>query len=450
VIETQALAPSLRSLPKRHGSGVHRTVSPQTTWQRIERAAARAGVTRVADITGLDHLGVPVYSCIRPSAVAASVSVTCGKGTTRAQAMVGAAMEAIEYHCAESSPTPLWRAAFAACGGAEPMLDPADLILPDWTPYRPDRPIDWMRGWSLTTGEPCWIPANAVLHPYAGSADALMILRGSTNGLASGNELEEAICHALAELIERDAWSLCWVRVRFGRGHEVPGIDLATATGEVGWLRDRVHAGGVDLHVRDITSDTGVPAYYAATLERTGAHLLAHEGMGAHPDPSVALARALTEAVQSRAADIQGSREDLDYWRRRAGTWDGESDVWGLTRATNVRSTAADVGARHTDIRDDIRWMLSRLAAVGLPRAFVVDLSRPEIGVPVVRVIVPGLEFTAIDEYRAGARSRRTALATQACRPDSGSAADAMNTLESVGRRSGMARPLDAASGSRA
>jgi ribosomal protein S12 methylthiotransferase accessory factor len=404
-----ALAPCLRSLRKSGGGGVHRTVAASVTWRRIEPAIVRAGVTRVADITGLDHLGIPVFSCVRPSAVRASVSVTCGKGASRAQARVGAAMEAIEYHCAETPARPLRRATFEALAREEATLDPADLILPEWSPYRPDRPIEWTAGWSLTTGEPCWIPANAVLHPYAGTRDQLMILRGSTNGLASGNEVEEAICHALAEVIERDAWTLCWVRVRFGAGEEVPGVDVSAATGEAGWLYERFRRAGIEVFVRDITSDLGVPAYYAATIERTGVHLLSHEGMGAHPDPSVALVRALTEAAQSRAADIQGSREDLDYWRRRAGTWDGVSDVWGLRRATTTAPLSAARGAGHADILDDIQWMMGRLATAGLTRAYVVDLSHPAIGVPVVRVVVPGLEFTAIDEYRVGPRVRRVA-----------------------------------------
>ena len=281
---------------------------------------------------------------------------------------------------------------------SETALDPTDLILPEWSPYRPDRALDWMEGWSVTTGEPCWIPANAVAHPYTGSAEQLMILRGITNGLASGNEIEEGICHALAEVIERDAWSLCWVRVRFGLGADVPGIDPATGPADVAWLQQRFRQGGVQAFVRDITSELGVPAYYAATLEHTGTRMLSHEGMGAHPDPSVALARALTEAAQSRAADIQGSREDLDYWRRRAGTWDGTSDVWGLRRAATMRPVDMSEGARHADIREDIRWMVARLAAAGLTRVYVVDLTDPAIGVPVVRVVVPGLEFTAIDK----------------------------------------------------
>jgi ribosomal protein S12 methylthiotransferase accessory factor len=85
------------------------------------------------------------------------------------------------------------------------------------------------------------------------------------------------------------------------------------------------------------------------------------------------------------------------------------SDVWGLRRATTTAPLSAARGAGHADILDDIQWMMGRLATAGLTRAYVVDLSHPAIGVPVVRVVVPGLEFTAIDEYRVGPRVRRVA-----------------------------------------
>jgi ribosomal protein S12 methylthiotransferase accessory factor len=400
------LAPRIRSLPKLDGHGVHRTISPSETWRRMQPTLRRIGVTRVADITGLDHLGIPVYSCVRPAAAPAGVSVTCGKGTSRAQARAGAVMEALEYHCAESLHGDTRRATFEELVREANALDPAELIMPVWSPYRPDRRLEWVCGWSLADGEPWWIPANAVLHPYLGSVEQLMILRGSTNGLASGNELEEAVCHALAELIERDAWSLCWVRVRHGQGECFPGVDFARENGTIGWMLDRFAQKAVEVRVRDITSELGVPTYYAATLERISGGALAHEGMGAHPDPSVALVRALAEAAQSRAADIHGAREDLDYWRNRAGVWNESAPGWGLAPATVTVPFDAARGARHADIRDDIAWMVARLADAGLDRVFVVELTRPELGAAVVRVVVPGLEFVAIDQYRAGPRAQ--------------------------------------------
>jgi ribosomal protein S12 methylthiotransferase accessory factor len=371
----------------------------------MEPLLPRIGVTRIADITGLDHLGIPVYSCIRPGANRHSVSVTCGKGTGRAQARAGAVMEALEYYSAEPERWTTRLDTYERLSTRDEALDPTELILPVWSPYRPDRMLEWVQGWDLVAGAPCWVPANAVFHPYFPQSEAVMILRASTNGLASGNIPEEAICHALAELVERDCWSLCWVRAKFGCGDRYPGVDVEDAGPVLRRLVERFTRNRVELYLRDIASELGVPAYYAASYEEVAHGVLAHEGMGAHPDPQVALARALTEAAQSRAADIQGSREDIGYWRKRAGNGAITRRAWSMTRPSSHRRSLTTTGVRHSDIRDDIQWTIDRLAAVGLNRVLVIDLTRPELGVPVVRLIVPGLEFAAVDEYRVGPRA---------------------------------------------
>jgi ribosomal protein S12 methylthiotransferase accessory factor len=404
-VSASPLAPTVRSTAKHGSGGVHRTVSAVATYRRLEPLLDAVGITRIADITGLDRIGIPVYSCVRPAADRNSVSVTCGKGLSRAQARAGAIMEAVEYHCAEPARCPVRCESYESLSRNEPALDPQLLILPTWSPYRPERPLEWVSGRDLLTDEACWVPANAVFHPYLPEGDSLMILRGSTNGLASGNVLEEAICHALAELIERDAWSLCWVGVSHGRGDDYGGVDLSVADPVVRRVASRFAAAGVRLFLRDITSPLGVPAYYAATYEPIYGGYLAHEGMGAHPDARVALIRAMTEAAQSRAADIQGSREDIRYWRRRAGDGKMPEGQWNITAPSTLQQSIATAGVRNGDIRADVLWMLDRLANAGLTRAFYVDLTDPRLGIPVVRVIVPGLEFVAIDEYRVGARA---------------------------------------------
>jgi len=404
--------PFLRPAPKLRGR-LHRTVSAAETCRRVAPVAARIGVTRVADITGLDRLGIPTYSCVRPAAIAhsvAGVSVTCGKGTSREQARAGALMEAIELYTAEPGTRPLRHEAFEALSRRERALDPRDLVLPNWSPYRPDRPIYWVEARELRSGETWWVPANAVLHPFVPREGEAMILRGNTAGLASGNLIEEATFHALAEVIEHDAWSLCVARKGQGKGDMYPGLELAAVDPEVAWLFEQFQRAGISLYVRDITSDIGVPTYYAAAVELAGVQYLVHGGSGTHVDPSIALIRALTETAQSRAADIQGSREDLAYLRGN-----GRTDRLALERHRpwDISEPAVKVAfpppppVDHDDIRDDIEWMAGRLAERGADRVFVVDLTLPDVGVPVVRVIVPGLEHVAVDEYRVGARVLR-------------------------------------------
>src|SRR5688572_14478797 len=402
---TPNLAVSIGSAMKIGSTGVHRTMTAMATCRRMEPLLKTVGVTRIADITGLDRLGIPVYSCVRPAANQNSVSVTCGKGVSRAHARAGAIMEAIEYYCAEPGRLPMRCDSYERLSKSEPVLDPDLLVLPVWSPYRPDRILEWVLGRDLITDEPCWVPANAVFHPYIPTGDPLMILRGSTNGLASGNIIEEAVCHALAELIERDSWSLCWVGVKYGKGDSYAGVDLTGADAVLRRLAARFNQADVELYLRDITSPLGVPAYYAASFEQISGGYLAHEGMGAHPDPRVALSRAITEAAQSRAADIQGSREDIRYWRRKAGNGKMDRSHWNITKPSHYTRTLDTAGVRNTDIREDILWMVARLAEAGLNRIVVVELTDPGLKVPVVRVIVPGLEFVAVDEYRVGKRA---------------------------------------------
>jgi ribosomal protein S12 methylthiotransferase accessory factor len=193
--------------------------------------------------------------------------------------------------------------------------------------------------------------------------------------------------------------------VKYGRGDDYAGVDLDAADSVLRKLAARFDQAGVELYLRDITSPVGVPAYYAASFEQISGGYLAHEGMGAHPDPRVALARAITEAAQSRAADIQGSREDIRYWRRRAGGGKMDRKHWNISKPSYYTRTVATAGVRNTDIREDILWMVERLGEAGLSRILVVDLTDPGLKVPVVRVIVPGLEFVAVDEYRVGKRA---------------------------------------------
>ncbi|MBI4612747.1 MAG: YcaO-like family protein [Planctomycetes bacterium] len=387
----------LGASPKCDGRGVHRTVRAARTWQRIEPLLGGLGVTRVCDITGLDRVGIPVFSCVRPRADRFGITVTCGKGRRPIDAKVGAAMEAIEYLSAEfDRPRCLTAPAGDLAGRA---LDPDSLILPAWAREHARYPLDWVEGWELVSRSPIWVPANAVFFPYEPEA-SFFLFNPSTNGLAAGNTIEEAICHGLAELLERDAWSIALARADEG---DCPSLDLATAPLPASELARRFESAGVEVFVRVLASEFGIPCFYAAVLEvHDEARFLAHDGMGAHPDAEVALLRALTEAAQSRAADIQGSREDLSYWRAR-GMKAIDRDHWSFRRAGPVRFEDLP-SFPAPDVLDDIRWMMDRLVARGFDRVAVVELTRADLGIPVVRVVVPGLESFSVDRWRAGPR----------------------------------------------
>ncbi|MDD1739553.1 MAG: YcaO-related McrA-glycine thioamidation protein [Methanothrix sp.] len=386
----------LASCIKKYRDDTHRAVSPEETLRAAEAKLPAAGITRVADITDLDRIGIPVFSSIRPMADRGAISVYNGKGATPTEARVSAMMEGLERYSAEVRDRQLDIASFSLLDGA---LDPRDLILP--VDADPDALIPWISGWDMMNQEEILVPANAVFHPLP--SEYRRLFRTNTTGLASGNVIEEAIFHGLAEIIERDAWALVEAARHAGPLIQDVKDDLARG------LMDKFAAAGVDVYLRDITSDIGVATCAAAAddlLLRDPTLLTT--GMGTHTSAKVAVLRALTEVAQSRLTQIHGAREDttLADFRKRIGyerTKKLNSHWFG---GSEKRSFADVPSFESDDFLLDIRHMLAKLEEAGLDRAVVVNLTRPEIGIPVVRVIVPGLEMSAVDPERVGKRSR--------------------------------------------
>jgi ribosomal protein S12 methylthiotransferase accessory factor len=252
--------------------------------------------------------------------------------------------------------------------------------------------LEWVEGWELGAGAPIWVPREAVTLDCVMPATHQPRFDRSSNGLASGNHLLEAIVHGLCEVIERDAEA----RWRQARGQR--RVDLATVRDpHCRALLDRLAAVRVHTTVWDITSDVGVPAFGAAIMEdpREPAWraLGLYQGFGCHLDAKVALARALSEAIQTRLTYISGSRDDFfphDYERATdeallLAIWE-ELQRPPAERVDFARPPAL-AGA---SFEEDLRTLLGRLRAVGARQVVAVDLSRAELGVPVVKILVPG------------------------------------------------------------
>ncbi|HOO53772.1 MAG TPA: YcaO-related McrA-glycine thioamidation protein [Methanothrix sp.] len=389
----------LRSCIKKYKTDTHRAFSPEETLDRIAPKMELAGITRVADITNLDRIGIPVFSSIRPAADKGAISVYNGKGATPAEARVSAMMEGIERYSAEAHERELLVETFSKIKSETNALDPRDLILPQ--DANPEMPIPWVEGYDLIRKEEVMVPASGVFHPLPPNYPQLF--RTNTNGLASGNVIEEAVFHGLSEVIERDAWSLVEAVKR--TGPLVTEVENGLASG----LIEKFAAAEVEVRIKDITSDVGVPTIAAASDDvRLKDPALLTIGMGTHTSAEVAVLRALTEVAQSRLTQIHGAREDTTTadFRRQIGYdrtkrlnkhWFADSETRSFSE---IRSQDSE------DFLDDINLMMKRLEEAGMDRAIVVDLTREEIGVPVVRVMVPGLEQSAMDPDRRGKRCR--------------------------------------------
>jgi ribosomal protein S12 methylthiotransferase accessory factor len=374
-------------VPKAHGRGVHRECTAEETYERIRPHLARVGITEVVEVTGHDHLGIPVFTAAVPGAVD-DVPVYGGKGRTPVEARTSAVMEAVERFAGWLPLRPTAIASYAelvAKGRA--AVRPADHNLALRPEYTDEAPIHWVTGHDLLHDEPVLVPHGAVAYGPQPAAPPCYAVT-TTNGLASGNSLEEAVCHGLCEVLERDAMTLAEVtgdRLRsiVDGAPEADWLDPGTLPAGVQALAGRFRDAGLDLRLRSIATDLGVPSILATVSEREPARR--HTGFGTHPDLEVALVRAITECAQLRAYGDESVESTVD------GGCSAD--------ASTLPTYPSD------DIATDIRFLLARLRAGGLARAVVVDLSPPDIPAHVVRVVVPGLESWAIDRSRIGTRA---------------------------------------------
>jgi YcaO-like protein with predicted kinase domain len=395
--------------PKTYFRGTHRSVSPAETLRRFLPRLPVLGITRLADITGLDAIGLPVYVAIRPNS--RTLATSQGKGFDHDSAKASAMMESVEAWHAERPGIPLVHDSYRSLRRSHSAVDPLCVAISAGNTPRHDVPYLWARGWDLLREEWTHVPYELVTSNFVFPPGFRPTFSMGSNGLASGNHLLEAINHALAEVIERDAHAL-W-SLRGAEEAKRTAVDLASvedpACRGVLALLDRA---GIGVIAWDMTSDTGVSAYACQIVERpdnarwrvigpTG-------GYGCHLSSAIALMRALTEAVQSRLTLISGSRDDMFY-----RTYEASGDRDNLERAWRLLSRTEGLvpfGARASldtpTLDGDLRVLLDRVKNVGITSAVVVDLSRAEIGVPVVKVIVPGLEgHNSAHNYRAGARA---------------------------------------------
>jgi len=394
--------------------GTHRLIAPEETLARVEKLLPVLGITRIANVTGLDKIGIPVVMVCRPNS--RSVSVSQGKGVSLAAAKASGVMESIESFHAERVAHPLRLGSHEDLRYGEAMIDVAGLPRPADSLYTPFARLLWIAGRDLFTDRPLWLPYEMVHLDFTlPLPSGHGCFAANSNGLASGNHILEAVSHAICELIERDATTLwhCGGEAAEARTR----IDLDTVDDPpCRALLDRFAAAGVLAAAWETTSDIGVPAFLCRILEDVPPPRSTYRpasGMGCHPAREVALARALTEAAQSRLTFISGARDDMSRGEYAEYLRPETYALWRARMAgSGGRDFAAGPGRYATSLEDDVAWLLARLRTVGMAQAAVVDLTRPEFGVPVARVVIPGLEgVDGSPRYRPGARARRVTAA---------------------------------------
>jgi YcaO-like protein with predicted kinase domain len=391
-------------------AGTHRIATPDETLKRVYPFLPAMGITRIADVTGLDVIGIPVVMVCRPNS--RSLAVSQGKGLDLAAAKASGVMESIEAYHAEHITSPVKLATYEEMRYTNTLVDVTRLPRGTNIPFDTNLVLPWIEGHDLLNDEPTWVPYEMVHTNYTVSLrTALSGFSATSNGLASGNHRLEAITHGICETVERDASTL-WHLLSEDELQKTR-LDLRTIRDtECLQIIEKYDRAGVAVAVWETTSDIGIPSFECIITEREDSALrplFSAEGMGCHPHRTIALLRALTEAAQSRLTAISGSRDDLlerDYERTQS------SEIRRFNRELMecngpMRNFADGPSWESGTLNEDVQWELAQLRSAGIEQAIVVDLTKPAFKIPVVRVVIPGLEAAnTTPDYVPGTRAR--------------------------------------------
>jgi ribosomal protein S12 methylthiotransferase accessory factor len=368
--------------------GTIRATTAEQTLTRIEPLLLpKFGITRVADITGLDKINIPTYLAIRPNAKI--LSTAQGKGFTKPLAKISALMECIEFWHAENVREPDLVGSYNQLKSryALAALEP---VLRGPVKYKNilDRPLPWILTREIFSNQDIFIPYPLV------NLDSTNLPLGYESflpisiGLASGNTFAEAVCHGLYEVIERD----CVYRyAKIGKNESekrqvvLESIDCPHNQA----LIHHIQQANLKLYIWDVSSAIGLPTFFVALddpddAEPVGVFL----GYGAHLSRTIALSRAITEAVQSRLTLISGSRDDMlpILYKNKIK----HHTAYGTPKLDFNQCPNLPIP---TTFDECIEVTKNLLQKQGINQVFLFDHTRPDIGIAVVHTFIPALNF---------------------------------------------------------
>jgi YcaO-like protein with predicted kinase domain len=359
------------------------------------------GISRVSELTGLDNVGLPVYTCVR--ATSATVSIHAGKGLTREGSRAGAILEGIEFNVSEH-PKGDWQIARAA------DLPPGAYVpLDECFPTRssvlnPLTPMAWEEVVNVQNGQKKLMPSDLIWMDTRIKYQPLMYVQTGSNGIASGGSLEDAILSGLYEIIERDAWTLNQYLLDSGfLLHRTPLVDLPP---QIETCLQKIERGGLKLHLFDITNDYRIPVFSAIILDLSGRCTGTFGGYGCHLNAEVAAIRAITECAQARACYVSGARDDLF---RRQFLLMKRMDQHKLNDLFNDLPIGGPISEHRVldfpDVKTELRYLLKLIRQFGVSDVYVKEFGSFLDGkVHVVRVISPQCEPFRFDHWTPGLR----------------------------------------------
>lgn len=409
----------LESRPKHFtADGGHRAVTPEQTVQKYQHLISpiTGVVTELVRITDPANQLVHTYRAGHSFGSAISLRglrntlrhKSSGKGKTDSQSRASGLCEAVErYSGIFQGDEPRKRATLAELGdlaihpeqclyfsdgqyaNREALNAQGTEAAYRWIPHRFDasQAIDWTPVWSLTAQTHKYLPTAFCYYHYP-IPETNRFCKADSNGNAAGNTLEEAILQGFMELVERDSVALWWYN-RLRR----PGVDLSSFDEPYFLqLQQFYQERNRELWVLDLTADLGIPAFAGISYRTVGSSERVIVGFGAHLDPKIAILRSLTEVSQvglelDKIPDEQLKDESKDWFLEVTRS----SHPCLLPDQTQPMKTANDYPKRWSDdIYTDVMTCVGIAQTVGL-ETLVLDQTRPDIGLNVVKVIIPGM-----------------------------------------------------------
>lgn len=366
--------------------GSIRANTPEETLYNIQPYIKAAGITRIANLTGLDNIGIPVYTCIRPNSK--NLSTSQGKGITDSLAMCSAYMEGIEHFYAENVRAEL-------CESLAYMEKNCLLHLPPYDFqsgffYREidkESKIDWSLGKNLINGEKIYIPSEVISFDLSQEDLSMGLYFKTTTGLAAGNNETEALCHSLYEIIERSClykFSQLPLKEKDILALDLDSIDYPFAID----ILQKLTNSQVDVLIFDITNEFLVPAFHCIIADKNPLRGLGrYSGTGAHFGKGIALCRALTEAVQSRLGYIAGSRDDIvlqDYQKK-----------WQKIPSLSGRPYSLIVDFQKLSLQQQLNKLITTFKDRAFNKIVSVFHTNSSDAICVVHTVVPNLNLTS-------------------------------------------------------
>ena len=359
------------------------------------------GISRVAELTGLDSAWLPVYTCVR--ALSETVSIHSGKGLEREFSRAGAILEAIEFEVAEH-PKGDWHIVRAIDLPPESRV-PLDECFPTRSSVVNDlTPLAWEQVVNIQDGTKKLIPSDLVWLVTRIKDQNLMHVQMGSNGVASGGSIEDAILSGLYEIIERDAWTLN--QYLLDGGFLLNRCPLIALPPRLEACIRKIDGANLKLHLFDITNDYKIPVFSAIILDLSGACAGTFGGYGCHLNAEIAALRAITEAAQARCCYISGARDDLFRRQFLLMKRMDQHKLHGMFEQLPMARPISEYRVLDfPDVRSELRYLLKLIRQFGVSDVYVKEMgSYLDGAVHVVRVISPQCEPFRFDHWTPGLR----------------------------------------------